>query len=145
MNRRLFFNMIFVIVLLGAVIGLGIYAYNAGVAQGLMQGAQIEPGAVPALAYPYYAPPFWGPHGFGFLGCLLPLFLVMLFFFALRGLAWHGPHGWGRMQNGMWGGSPMRGKHGCMEAVPPMVEEWHRKMHESPKPAVAEADSTEQL
>lgn len=37
-----------------------------------------------------YGPHYWGFGGFGLLGCLVPLFLVFLFFFALRGLFWHG-------------------------------------------------------
>lgn len=123
---RIFFQVVLVLVLIGALFGLGSYVYNAGVAQGLAVSGKVAlPDDGSAVApYPYYAPMYrpWG-FGFGLFGLILPLLFFFLIFGAIRGLffrGWrgHGPWGWG--PRGEW-------KNG----VPPMAEEWHRKMHET--------------
>src|SRR5689334_20930687 len=98
MNRSIVFRIILSFVLVAIVAGLGYFAYNAGLAQGLAQNA---PAAGDAAKGPYaygYGMPFMNPYGFhafGFLGCLAPLLLFFLFFAAMRALIWHGPHhGW---------------------------------------------------
>ncbi len=125
---RILFKMFLAVVLLAAIAGLGVFAYQAGLAQGVAQNAQLPApaGGLPAPVYPYY-PGMWYGHpffGFGFLSCLGPLFLLFLAFAALRGLLWHGHGGWGRMHHGPWGRRDWQGE------VPPPVQEWHRKMHE---------------
>ena len=117
------FRVLLVLVAVAAIVGLGAYVYNAGVVQGVAEGAQIagrETGAAPYPPYGYgpYARPFFG---FGLFGLLAPLFFVFLIFGAMRALFWRGPRHWGMLQRGEWD------KH-----VPPMVAEWHRKLHEQP-------------
>lgn len=122
-------RVVLAIVLLGALIALGAYVYNLGLAQGaaasLAEGSQ-EGQALPAPYFyaPYYRP--WG-WGFGFFGLCFPILAIFLIFAAFRGLffrrRWrgYGPGGWG------W-----RGKYPDDEGgIPPKVQEWHRKMHAS--------------
>jgi len=121
MNGRFFLSVVLALVLVAAIVGVGVYVYNAGIAQGLAEGAQVagrESGTAP---YPYYSPfarPFFG---FGFFGLLFPLLFVFLIFGAIRAMFWRGRMGWGHMHRGEWG-----------QHVPSMAEEWHRKMHEPP-------------
>ena len=153
MFRSVFFRVVMVLVLIGALVGIGAFAYRAGMMQGVAQSAQLvqapqsgqtQQGAQapqsaqgaqrgPMMPYRYGMPgmPFGrGMMGFGFfnpLGCLVPLLLIFLVFAAFRGLFWHGgPRMWGRhMHRGEWG-------MGDGKDVPPFFEEWHRKMHETP-------------
>lgn len=112
--------------LIAGAAGLGYMVYNAGVAQGAAQaGGQLAPSA--GLAMPHYGYPMWHyPFGFGFLGCLAPLFFLFLVFFAFRmvfgfGRRWHGgPWGWHR---GPWGSDEMRAR------FREKAERWHREMH----------------
>jgi hypothetical protein len=118
-----------VLVLLAGAAGIGVYAYNAGVAQGLVQSGKVTVMQGGPYAYPYAGPFFFHPFfGFGFLGCLFPLLFFFLIFGLLRGIFWRGPwgwrHGWAGGHHGPWG------KGG----VPPMFEEWHRQAHgETPR------------
>lgn len=127
MNGRIILIGLLVLALLAGAVGVGVYAYNAGVAQGLVQSGKVsvvEGGPGP---YPYYGGPFFFHRsfgfGFGFLGCLFPLLFFFIIFGLLRGIFWRGPwggrHGWGGGHHGPWG------KGG----VPPMFEEWHRQAH----------------
>jgi hypothetical protein len=136
MNRSILFRIISGVVLLGVLIGLSIFAYNAGVTHGLATNIQASSGETPAVPYPYYGMPyrmhFFGFPGFGLLSCLIPLFFVFLAFAAMRGLFGFRRHGWYGMHHGPWGmyskdqnGEPERG-------VPPMFAEWHRRAHEQP-------------
>jgi hypothetical protein len=88
--------------------GIGVLAYNMGVAQGLAQNGRVLT-APPAGPYVYVSPRPWG-FGFGFL---FPFFFVAFWFFIVRSLFW------GRRWGGAWHRS----------AVPPMFEEWHRRAH----------------
>ena len=124
MNRSIVFRIILTLALLGVVAALGVFTYNAGVANGLAQNIQAAggEGAKNAYPYPFYGMPYMHPYGFhafGFVGCLVPLFLLFLFFGVMRALVWHGPHGWHRHGMGNWD-----------DGIPPRVEEWHRRMHE---------------
>jgi hypothetical protein len=136
MNRSIAFRIISGLVLLVALVALGIFAYNAGVAHGLATNVQAPAGEAQAAPYGYYwmpyHMPYWGFPGFGFLYCLIPLFFIFLAFAALRGLFGFRRYGWHRMHYGPWGmyakdknGEPWR-------EVPPMFAEWHRKAHEQP-------------
>jgi hypothetical protein len=130
MNRSIVFRLILTLVLLVVVAGLGIFAYNAGVAQGLAQNIQAA-GAAGAksaqpLPYPYYGMPFAHPYGFpgfGFLGCLIPLFLLFIFFGLMRAIIWRGPHEWRHHRMHGWHGGDGE------EGLPPMFAEWHRRAH----------------
>ncbi len=136
MNRSIVFRIIMALVLIGALVGIGIYAYNAGIAQGLAQNVQVEAGKAPTTI-PLYGYPY-GPHfgwfgGFGFLGCLVPLFFIFLAFAALRGLFWFGPRRWHMHHHGPWG-MHSEGEDESHAGVPPMFEEWHRRSHEKSAP-----------
>jgi hypothetical protein len=131
MAGRIFFRILFALVLIAGVGALGVYVYNSGVAQGLAASGSLAPpeGSMPAAPYAYAAPYFyrpWGP-GFGFFGLVIPILFGIFLVSALARLlffrSWHahGMHGW----HGRW-----RGADG--EQVPPMVAEWHRKLHEEP-------------
>lgn len=126
MNGRIILIGLLVLALLAGAVGVGVYAYNAGVAQGLVESGKVT--VVEGRPDPYYGGPFFFHRpfgfGFGFLGCLFPLLFFFLIFGLLRGLFWRGPwgwrHGWGH------GGHPGSGGKG---GVPPMFEEWHRQAH----------------
>ena len=108
MRGRIFLRGLFALVVIAGVIGIGVYAYNAGVAQGM--AASGEGGAVAPYRGPFFFPWF----GFGFF--CLP-FLLLWFLFPLFGM-WRGRWGWGK-HRGDWG-----------KGAPPMFEEWHRRAHE---------------
>ena len=138
MNRSIIFRGFMALVLLAALVGIGVFAFNAGIAQGLatkLPAPSAGSGTAP-LPYPYYGMPhffpFFGFGGFGCFGVLIPLLLLFLVFGAFRGLFWHGPRHWHMMGHGPWGrgpwGTPPSGEPGMN--VPPMVSEMHRRMHE---------------
>ena len=128
MNRRLVVGIL--VVLLLAVVGVtaGVFAYQAGVAQGLVSSGKvvIPDGGVGVVPYGYRMPFYggWG-FGFGFLRCLFPLLGFFLLFSLLRVAFWRGGgwgrRGWGHGGYGMGGGN-----------VPPMFEEWHKRAHGEP-------------
>lgn len=141
MHRHIGFRIVAGLVLLAALAGLTYFAFNAGMVRGVALNTG-ETGSLPEGAYGYGRPyywhaPFFAP--FGFLGCLLPLFLIFLVFGAARWMFWgprlgmH-PHGHWRSR---WSG----------ENVPPMFAEWHRRAHESGGAAAggetAAADATD--
>jgi hypothetical protein len=119
---RTFLNLILALVIVGALLGAGAYVYNAGVAQGMATSDKIivpDGGVAP---YPYSYGPVYRPWGFGFglFGLIFPLLFFFLIFGLIRGLffrSWRGSGPWGQHRD--W-------PHG----VPPLAEEWHRKMHE---------------
>jgi hypothetical protein len=85
-----------------------------------------------------YAHPYMmrGGHmfGFGIFALLVPLFLLFLAFGAFRALIGCGPHMYHRGywdHPGMWEMHHGMGPNGegC-RGVPPMFDEWHRKVHE---------------
>jgi len=124
MNGRIVLRVLLALIVIAGVVGAGIYVYNIGVAQGLAASGKLampEAGSVPN---PYFGRPFFYHQpfgfGFGFLRCLFPLLGLLLVLALLRGIR-HGRWGHG-MHHGPW-----------EKGVPPMFEEWHRKMHE-PQP-----------
>ena len=131
---RIFWRIVVVLVLIAAILGIGAYAYNIGIARGLAQNATVPAGGSVPVPYMHYWPPFFGfGYGFGFLGCLIPLFLLFLVFGSVRALFWHGPMGWRRhMHRGSWGWRDENGKD-----VPPFFEEWHRRAHGEPEDETA--------
>lgn len=143
MNGRTILIGLLVLALLAGAAGVGVYAYNAGVAQGLVQSEKVtvvEGGPGP---YPYYGGPFlFRPFGFGFgfPGCLFPLLFFFLIFGLLRGLLWRGPWGWRRG----WGGGGHHGHGPWGEGgVPPMFAEWHRQAHGQGQSTPPESQPTE--
>jgi hypothetical protein len=128
MNRRLVIGIL--VVLLLAVVGVtaGVFAYQAGVAQGLVTSGKvvIPEGGVGVVPYGYHMPFYggWG-FGFGFVRCLFPLLGFFLLFSLLRLAFWRGGgwgrRGWGHGGYGMVGGN-----------VPPMFDEWHKRAHGAP-------------
>lgn len=125
MNSKVVIAVVLVLLVVAAAIGIGGYAYNLGVAQGMVETGKViapVPGAPPfayGAPYGYYRP--FGL-GFGPLGCIFPFLGFLLFFFLVRSLFWHG-RGWG-------GG----GRHGFGRGAA-MFEEWHREAHAAPAPS----------
>lgn len=124
---RIALGVLVVLVIAAGILALGWMVYSAGVAQGAAQsGAGIPTGGnAPFYAYP---PHFLHPYrfGFGFLGCLVPLFLLFLVFALIRPMmwgAWMGPGHHGPWTHGHWRGEGLRGRWG------EMAEEWHRQAH----------------
>ncbi len=106
MIGRMFLRGLLALVVIALVAGAGVYAYNAGVAQGLATSGE------GGVAGPYRGPFFFPVFGWGFF--CLPL-LLLWFLFPLFGM-WR--RGWGK-HRGQWD-----------KGVPPMFEEWHRRAHE---------------
>ena len=129
MIGRIVIAVVIVLALVAGAAGIGVNAYNAGVARGLADSGEFarpEGAGGPDPYYGFRGPYFYpGRHfgyGFGPFGCLFPLLGLFLFFALLKGLVWRGPWGWGRhMRHGPW-----------EKGLPPMFEEWHRKAHETP-------------
>lgn len=116
MNGRFVLGVLLALVLIAGAIGLGVSAYNAGVAQGMLASGKDVVPSIGVAPFPYYYRAF-GFHPFGFLSCLFPLLFLFLFFGLIRAFVWRGR--WG-MHHRHWDGG-----------VPPMFDEWHRKAHES--------------
>jgi hypothetical protein len=117
MSGRIVMCVVLAFVLVGAAAGLGVYAYSAGVAQGMLDSGKITLPATGVAPMPYRAGPFFHPFGFGFGTCLMPLLFFFIVFIMLRAIffprRWHGHcRHWER-------------------GYPPMFEEWHNKMHEN--------------
>lgn len=129
MNGRFVLGVLLALVLIAGAIGVGVYAYNAGVAQGMIASGKIVVPSTDVVPAPYTGGHFfyrpYGFHAFGLLGCLVPLLFFFLFFGLIRAFVWRGHWGWGGMHH----------RHWDKETIPPMVEEWHRKMHEVEKVA----------
>ncbi len=131
--NNIWFRFIAGLVLVAAIFGIGYFAYNAGVAQGAVASPPAAGGAPGSQPYPYYGygMPFWHPFpffGFGCLGLLLPLFLLMIAFGAFRRMIWGPRWGWHGMHHRHW--MDAEGNQG----VPPMVSEWHKRMHGESEP-----------
>jgi len=133
MTRRIVLSILLALVILAGVAGLGVYAYKAGEAQGLLQSDKL-PALVPEGGrgfYPYHhfgAAFYHRPFGFGFgcFGLLLPLLFLFLLFGLLRALLWPRPWGWRHGWHGPWGRGPWNHKPGDS---PPFFEEWHKRAH----------------
>ena len=110
-NRRLFGALAIVALLIVGAAAIGIGAYNAGVAHGVAESGRMITPPSAGMPYIYVWPRPWG---YGFFP-LFPLFVLLLFFLAMRGLVWRG----------RWDG----GGRYRYEGVPPVFEEWHRRAH----------------
>ncbi len=144
MKGRIFLSILFTLIVVGLLAGLGVVVYNQGVANGLAANGNVTI-TTPGMTAPYVHPGYlfhpWG-WGFGFFpfGFLIGLFFLFLIIGGIRRLffpgAWHrgyyggmGMHhqGYGPRGFGPYGFDP---EH---DQVPPIVEQWHRKMHEEPQ------------
>ncbi len=138
MRTNIAFRIVSAIVLLAILAGVAIFAYNAGVAQGIASqpsasSVNTNPGPYPYYGGPFFFRPFGFPFfGFPFLGCLFPLLFIFLIFFALRFFFWRGPRAWGGYG----------GRHHWNQTPPPFFEEWHRQAHE-PKTGPDSEESSE--
>jgi hypothetical protein len=129
MIRHIVFRIVAGIVLLAAIAGLGIFAYQAGVAHGIDANFQVSSGETAGLPVLNHVLPYWhfmSFPGFGLFGILLAFFLLFLAFGAMRRLIW-GPR-WGMryMRHGYWSHGPWG------EGIPPMFAEMHRRAHAAP-------------
>ena len=123
MTGRFLVRAVLAVILIATLVGLGVYVYDAGVAQGIAESSRIvvrdpsaaTPGAVAPYGYYPYGPWF---RPFGFFPLLFPLLGFLFFFVLIRALIWHPLGGW----RGDWD----RGGRG-----PARLEEWHRRAHES--------------
>ncbi len=138
MNRYIFFRIVWGLFLIAVAVGVGLLAYNAGVARGLADSDKLvlpSAGAAPYI-YPYGVGPFFhyglfGP-GFGLLNCLALLLVFGFVFSLLRLFLWRRHWGWG-WHSGAWnreGKDEPRRWHGPWgKGFPPMFDEWHRQAH----------------
>src|SRR5438045_8267567 len=109
MGDRLGFRLAIGFALLVMLAAVGVYTYNLGVAQGIVESGRAI--AAPGTTVPVVA--YWRPWGFG-LFPIFPLLFIFFWFFILRGLFWRGA--WYR--------------RGCGYAgVPPAFAECHRRAH----------------
>jgi hypothetical protein len=79
MNGRTIARVVLALVIVLGGLGVAVGPYNAGLSAGLVQSGQVvvAPGAMPIAAVPYAYRNGWGFHGFGFLGGLVFLFLLI--------------------------------------------------------------------
>jgi len=138
MNGKIGLRIVAGLVLLAAIAGVAFFAFQAGVAKGspiTIQAPSGDSNPAPGefnrrLDAPFHDPRFgYGmrfhhPFGFGFgcFGPLLALLLLLLAFKAFRVMMWGPRWGWGHHHG--WG----------ERGVPPMFEEWHKKMHGEQQP-----------
>lgn len=137
---KIVFRIILAFILVGAVLGLGAFAFRAGYMQGAVQNLAAQPQVDGApLAYPMMRPYMYHyPHfGFSPFGFLAPLFFLFLIFAALRGLFWRGrwghPMGHPMHHHGRWGMGSMGGDWDHEKGVPPFFVEWHNRAHAQPQ------------
>ncbi len=124
---RIFWRVLAALVLVAAILGIGAYAYNIGIARGLAQNVQVPAGQV-APVYPlHFGYPYFG-FGFGLFAFLIPFVLLFLVFGSLRFLFWRGPMGWRHMYRHDWDWRDQNAK-----GVPPFFAEWHRRAHAGPE------------
>lgn len=82
---RAFLSILFALILVGVLAGVGTQVYQAGVAQGIVDAGRFPAGAT--------VPVVGGYQGFDFLGLLFPLLLLFLLFGIIRAAFSH-ERGW---------------------------------------------------
>jgi hypothetical protein len=134
-------SLVLLAVLVAGAAGVGVLAYNAGVARGLADSGKVVVPPAGVVPYPYLG--FFGP-GFGLLNCLLLFFVFGLFFMVVRGLLWGGLFGmWRRpFWHRAWGGpdAPHDWRRAWEKGYPPMFDEWHRRAHGQTEPTPPESN-----
>ncbi len=123
--RNIYFRLFFGLVLIAAIAGVALLAYNAGIVRGEALSAAAPAGQT---ANPTYPVPFfwWSFPFFGFFGVIALFFLIAIVFRAARFMIWGPRYGgyWMHRRYGRWG------DRDWSEGVPPMMAEMHRRMHE---------------
>jgi hypothetical protein len=135
MNGRILLRVLSGLVLIAAIIGIGVFAFNAGLVQGMVKTAQLPAGGSGNLPYLYNGMPYGHIIPFFGLGCFGPLVLLFLFLLALsafRHLFWGDPR-LGHLHSRAW-------NRGSSEGLPPMFAEWHRRAHERPEDETAKKE-----
>jgi hypothetical protein len=134
--KHIGFRILFAFVMIAAIAGIALLAFNAGVAHSTGTAIQAPTGQNGSPSYPVYVTPYWYPFpflGFGLFGFLVVLFLFWVAFGAARMMLFGPRFGWHMMQRrySAWG------ERGSGEGIPPMFAEMHRRMHaaEQGKPA----------
>ena len=143
MTRRIVLTIVIVLAIVVVGAGIGFASFRAGINYGIAQspqvaealqnlpdGAQSGPrfGFGPGDGFGRPFGPGWGGRhfgwggGFGFLGCLAPLFFLFLAFALFRFVF----RPWGWRHGGGWHGGP---GHWMKDGVPPHFEEWHKRAH----------------
>lgn len=124
MFKHVVFRIIAGLILLAAIAGIAFFAYQAGMTHAAAANLQVPAAESSTHFFPFYAAmhPFFG---FGFFGMLFIFFLIALAFGAMRRLVWGPRWGWRHMGHG-----PMGHYDRCAEGVPPMFNEWHKRVHE---------------
>jgi len=137
MIKHIVFRILAGFVLLAAIVGIAVFAFNAGMARGAVLNIPNSAEGGPVILYgmPYWRP-FFGV-GFGFFGVLIPLFLLFMAFGAARRMVWGPRWGWHRMQ-----ADRCAEKYQGSEFVPPMFAEWHRRAHGAPENPAEEASKS---
>jgi hypothetical protein len=132
MNGRSIVGLIFSLLVVAVLIGVGVGIYQAGIAQGIVDAQRVPAGAaVPVAGYGYG----WGFHGFGFLGLLFPILFFFLIFGLIRAAFWRGRGwgpGWGRGYGG-WGkgyGPMDGGPDAWREERERRIADLHKRLHE---------------
>jgi hypothetical protein len=114
MRNRVAFRIMIALLMGLALVMVGGYAYNIGVAHGIAESGRLA--AAPATGAPLVG--VWPrPWGFGWFP-IFPLFFIFALLFLMRGLYWRGAWGCGY---GYGYGAP---------GVPPAFDVWHRRAHE---------------
>lgn len=128
---RAFLSILFALVLVGVLAGVGTQVYQAGVAQGIIDAGRFPAGAT--------VPVVGGYHGPDLLGLLFPILLLFLLFGLIRGAFMHG-RGWdhrGSGRHGGWGCDWDRderregGPGSWREQRERRMADLHRRLHES--------------
>jgi hypothetical protein len=138
MNGRSIARILLVVILVGAAIGLGVGAYNAGVSAGLAQSGNVvvTPGAYPVAPYVGYG---WGwgfGPGFGFFGFIGGLLFLFIFIGIVRAAFGGMRGGWGP-RHGPWTGpggyrgNDFRGSP-WEDRAREIHDAWHRDHPEAP-------------
>ena len=115
MNYRFIRALVVALLFVAAFGAVGSYTYHLGVVNGMAESGRLAvPNGTPVVAI---WPRPWG-FGFGFFPIFPLLFFLFFWVLVARALFWRGR--WHRGYGNRW---ETRG-------VPPMFEEWHRRMHE---------------
>ncbi len=125
--KYIYFRILAGFVLILAIAGIALIAYNAGVNHSAVTNNPAP--AVQNNGQPVYGWPYWRPFGFFGFGCLVPLAFLFLFFLAfgaLRRVIWGPRWGWHMRHFGRYWDDKGPGN-----GIPPMFSEMHRRMHEA--------------
>ena len=125
---RAFLSILFALLLVGVLAGVGTQIYQAGVAQGIVDAGRFPAGAnVPVVG---------GYQGFDVLGLFFPILFLFLLFGILRAAFSGGGRGWGHHGHGWdrgWDRSDMAdgGPGTWREQRERRMADLHRRLHES--------------